>query len=122
MFLPVAVFSNYIAIFVRADGDPNRAMCGVLSGGFVNIILDIVFVLLLKWGIGGAAFASVLGMVVQVLAGLSHFASKRNKLKFIKPKYVLSSVGQIIGNGIPSFFNEFANGFIRHFHRIYASN
>lgn len=25
---------------------------------------------------------------------------------------MLSSVGQIIGNGIPSFFNEFANGFI----------
>lgn len=30
MFLPVAVFSNFIAIFVRADGDPNRAMLGVL--------------------------------------------------------------------------------------------
>lgn len=30
MFLPVAVFSNFIAIFVRTDGDPNRAMLGVL--------------------------------------------------------------------------------------------
>ncbi len=33
LFLPVAVFSNFIAIFVRADGDPNRAMAGVLLGG-----------------------------------------------------------------------------------------
>lgn len=41
LFLPVAVFSNFIAIFVRADGDPNRAMAGVLCGGAVNIILDI---------------------------------------------------------------------------------
>lgn len=112
MFLPVAVFSNCIAIFVRADNDPNRAMCGVLSGGVVNIVLDIVFVFPLKMGIGGAALASVLGMVVQVVVGLTHFFSKKNGLRLIKPKHVISSVGQIISNGIPSFFNEFANGFI----------
>lgn len=112
MFLPVAVFSNCIVIFVRADNDPNRAMCGVLSGGVVNIVLDIVFVFPLKMGIGGAALASVLGMVVQVVVGLTHFLSKKNGLRLIKPKHVISSVGQIISNGIPSFFNEFANGFI----------
>lgn len=112
IFLPVAVFSNYIAIFVRADGDPNRAMAGVLFGGVVNIVLDIVFVFPCKMGIGGAALASVLGMLIQVLVGLSHYFSRRNGLKFIRPRHVISSVGQIIGNGIPSFFNEFANGFI----------
>lgn len=112
LFLPVVVFSNYIAIFVRADGDPNRAMCGVLFGGVVNIVLDIIFVFPLKMGICGAALASVLGMVLQVLIGLSHFLGPKNELKFIRPKHVIASVAQIIGNGIPSFFNEFANGFI----------
>ncbi len=112
LFLPVAVFSNYIAIFVRADGDPNRAMVGVLLGGVVNIVLDILFVFPLHMGIGGAAFASVLGMVVQVVVGISHWFSRKNGLKLIKPKHIVSSVGQIIGNGIPSFFNELANGFI----------
>ncbi len=112
MFLPVAVFSNYIAIFVRADGDPNRAMAGVLLGGAVNIVLDIVFVFPLKMGIGGAALASVLGMVIQAVVGISHWFSKKNELKFIKPKHIFSSIGQIIGNGIPSFFNELANGLI----------
>lgn len=112
IFLPVAVFSNFIAIFVRADGDPNRAMAGVLSGGAVNIVLDIVFVFPCNMGIGGAALASVLGMVVQVTVGTTHFFSRKNGLKFIKPKHVLSSVGQIIGNGFSSFFNELANGFI----------
>lgn len=112
MFLPVAVFSNYIAIFVRADGDPNRAMAGVLLGGAVNIVLDIVFVFPCSMGIGGAALASVLGMGVQVTVGITHFFSRKNGLKFIKPKHVFSSVGQIVGNGISSFFNELANGFI----------
>ena len=112
MFLPVAVFSNYIAIFVRADEDPNRAMAGVLLGGVVNIVLDIVFVFPLQMGIGGAALASAIGMVIQVVVGITHFFSKKNKLKFIRPKHIVSSVAQIIGNGVPSFFNEFANGFI----------
>lgn len=112
LFLPVAVFSNYIAIFVRADGDPNRAMVGVLLGGVVNIVLDILFVFPFRMGIGGVAFASVLGMVVQVAGGISHWFSRKNGLKLIKPKHIFSSVGQIIGNGIPSFFNELANGFI----------
>ncbi len=111
-FLPVAVFSNYIAIFVRADEDPNRAMAGVLLGGVVNIVLDIVFVFPMQMGIGGAALASAIGMVIQVLVGITHFFSRKNKLKFIRPKHVATSVIQIIGNGIPSFFNEFANGFI----------
>ena len=112
VFLPVAVFSNYIAIFVRADGDPNRAMAGVLLGGVVNIVLDIVFVFPMQMGIGGAALASAIGMVIQVVVGITHFFSRKNKLQFIRPKHVFSSVIQIIANGIPSFFNEFANGFI----------
>ncbi len=112
IFIPVAVFSNYFAIFVRADGDPNRAMFGVMLGGVANIVLDIVFVFPLQMGIGGAALASAIGMVIQVLVGISHFFSRKNGLKFIKPKHVFSSIGQIISNGIPSFFNEFANGFI----------
>lgn len=112
IFLPVAVFSNYIAIFVRADCDPNRAMAGVLLGGAVNIVLDIVFVFPCQMGIGGAALASVLGMAVQVTVGVTHFFSRKNGLKFIRPKHMFQSVGQITGNGIPSFFNELANGFI----------
>ena len=112
MFLPVAVFSNFIAIFVRADNDPNRAMAGVLLGGVFNIVMDIVLVFPLKRGIGGAALASVIGMLIQVLVASSHFLSKKNELRFIMPHRILYSMKNIVTAGIPSFFNEFANGFI----------
>ena len=111
-FIPFVVFSNYVAIFIRTDNDPNRAMAGVIIGGILNIILDIVFVFPLQLGIGGAALASALGMVLQVIIGASHFISKRNQLKFVVPHNIAKSVIRIIANGIPSFFNEFANGFI----------
>lgn len=112
MFLPVAVFSNFVAIFVRADNDPNRAMAGVLLGGVFNIVMDIILVFPLKQGIGGAALASVIGMMIQVLVASSHFLSKKNELRFIMPHRILNSMKNIVTAGIPSFFNEFANGFI----------
>lgn len=112
MFLPVAVFSNFVAIFVRADNDPNRAMAGVLLGGVFNIVMDIILVFPLKQGIGGAALASVIGMLIQVLVASSHFLSKKNGLRFIMPHRILNSMKNIVAAGIPSFFNEFANGFI----------
>lgn len=112
IFLPVAVFSNFIAIFIRADGDPNRAMAGVLAGGVVNIVLDIVMVFPLQMGIGGAALASVIGMTIQVIVGGTHFLSKKNSLKPARPEKWLAGMKNIMVSGIPSFFNEFANGFI----------
>ena len=112
IFLPVAVFSNFIAIFIRADGDPNRAMAGVLAGGIVNIVLDIVMVFPLQMGIGGAALASVIGMTIQVIVGGTHFLSKKNGLKPARPEKCFAGMKNIMVSGIPSFFNEFANGFI----------
>lgn len=48
---------------------------GVMLGGVVNIVLDIVFVFPVQMGIGGAALASAIGMVIQVLVGTTHFFS-----------------------------------------------
>lgn len=112
LFLPFVVFSNYVAIFVRADSDPNRAMAGVLLGGALNIALDIVFVFPLQLGMAGAALASALGMMLQVIIAGSHFVSKNSNLRFIAVHDISHNTCTIIGSGIPSFFNEFANGFI----------
>src|SRR5574344_239441 len=112
LFLPIAVFSNFIAITIRADKDPNRAMLGVVLGGIINIVLDILLVLKFDYGMGGAALASVIGMTAQVIVGASHFITQKNQLKLAMPKEFLRSAGLIIGSGLPSFFNEFANGFI----------
>lgn len=111
-FLPVAVFSNYLAIFVRNDNDPNRAMAGVIGGGILNIVLDIVLVFPFKCGIGGAAIASCLGMCLQILIVSSHFLTKKNTLKLIRPHHFFQTAGLIISGGTSSFVNELANGVI----------
>lgn len=110
--LPAVTLSNFVAIFIRADTDPNRAMAGVITGGMVNIVLDIVMVYPLHSGIGGAAFASILGMTVQVCIGCTHFISGKNTLIPSKDLSSLKLIGGVCHSGIPSLFNELANGVI----------
>ena len=63
-FLPVYMLTNMINSVIRADGSPNMSMLSMLSGAIVNIILDPVFIFACKWGMSGAAWATVIGQTV----------------------------------------------------------
>lgn len=112
IFLPACVFSNFVAVFVRTDGEPNLAMAGVLCGGILNVILDIVFVYPCQMGMRGAALASSIGMCVQVLVISTHFLKKQNTLKLIRPHHTLQTLVQILSGGMSAAVNELANGLI----------
>ena len=112
IFFPFMALSNFVAIYVRTDGNPNRAMFGVLGGGIVNVVLDIILVFPVQMGIGGAALASMIGICVQLCISGSHFLSRKNTLRLIVPRKIGISLGQIVGSGLSAFINELANGFI----------
>lgn len=52
---------------IRADGSPKFAMISTLAGAVINIILDPVFIFVLKWGMMGAAVATVAGQIVTAI-------------------------------------------------------
>ena len=65
---------------VRADGSPKYAMFSMLLGAGINTVLDYVFVIVLEWGMTGAAVATILGQIasaVCVLLYLPRFKSFR---------------------------------------------
>ena len=104
--------STFFAAVLRADSDPNRAMAGVITGGVVNIILDIVLVLYAGVGIAGAAIASCAGIIVQDMIFLSHFLSKKNTMQLVKTARYLHQLKNILNSGVSSLINELANAFI----------
>lgn len=67
--VPFYMFGQAMNPIIRSDGSPKFAMISTLAGAFVNIILDPVFIFVCKWGMMGAAVATVLGQVLT--AGLS---------------------------------------------------
>ena len=81
LFFPFYLLMNVMNSMIRADGSPSYAMVCLLTGAIINIILDPIFIFLLKWGIAGAAWATAIGQVASfVLCAVYFFKPKSFKL------------------------------------------
>ena len=58
------VLYNMGASILRAVGDSKKPLHFLLLSSCINILLDILFVAVLHWGIGGAAFATILSQTL----------------------------------------------------------
>lgn len=62
--IPFYMFGQAMNPVIRADGSPKFAMASTLAGAVINIILDPVFIFVFRWGMMGAAVATVIGQIV----------------------------------------------------------
>lgn len=62
--VPFYMFGQAMNPIIRSDGSPAFAMLSTLAGAVFNIIFDPVFIFIFKWGMMGAALATVLGQVL----------------------------------------------------------
>lgn len=83
-FFPIFMLSNMMNAIIRADGTPAWSMASMLAGAVTNIILDPVFIFGAKWGMKGAALATVIGQTVSFAVTFIYFF--RTKTFKLKPK------------------------------------
>lgn len=62
--VPFYMFGQAMNPIIRSDGSPRFAMASTLAGAVVNLILDPVFIFGFRWGMMGAAVATVLGQIL----------------------------------------------------------
>ncbi len=62
--VPFYMFGQALNPIIRSDGSPQFAMASTLAGALVNIILDPIFIFVFRWGMMGAAAATVLGQIL----------------------------------------------------------
>ena len=67
--IPFYMFGQALNPVIRADGSPKFAMASTLAGAVINIIFDPIFIYGFRWGMFGAAAATVMGQIVT--AGLA---------------------------------------------------
>ncbi|MCD8037327.1 MAG: cytidylate kinase family protein [Clostridiales bacterium] len=107
LFFPVYMLSNMMNSVIRADGSPSWSMASMVAGALVNIVLDPVFIFGFKWGMFGAALATVIGQVVSfVIAVIYYFRTKTFKLtvrSFVPHFKAFSGALQL---GISSFITQ----------------
>ena len=65
--IPFYMFGQAMNPIIRADGSPRFAMLSTLAGAVLNIILDPIFIFAFRWGMMGAAVATVIGQAAAAL-------------------------------------------------------
>lgn len=103
------VIGSGMCSLIRADGSPHLTMIGMIVGCAANVILDAWFVLGLNWGMEGAALATVIGQVLNLLICLWYvprFKTTKIALKYMKPEFKL--LKRLASYGISSFVTQIA--------------
>ena len=84
MFLgiPIVMAYNLLACILRSLGDGRTPLNAMIVAALTNIALDLLFVLVFRWGIAGAAGAS---LIAQLFSGVFCFY-RLQKIDFMKLK------------------------------------
>ncbi len=98
---PLMALGMTASSILRSVGDARRAMFVTLSGAILNVALDPIFIFVLKLGLQGAAWASVLSRVLTAAVGLYGVAVVHRLLQ--RPTFadLRNDAGRILAVGIP---------------------
>ncbi len=109
---PLFLFNQMLAAFLRNDGNPGLATAGVLAGGIFNVFGDYFFVFPCDMGIYGAGLATAIGSGISFIVMLTHFISRKNTLRLVKPQKLLTKLREISVTGFSTFFIDVAMGIL----------
>ncbi|MBE6062363.1 MAG: MATE family efflux transporter [Clostridium butyricum] len=101
---PFIIFALAPSNIIRTEGLAKEVMIGSILGTVVNIILDPIFILVLKMGVSGAAIATVIGNIIADIFYVYIVLKKSRKLTvaFSKCRVNIVEMKDIFVIGIPA--------------------
>jgi len=99
---------NGIAAILRGLGDSKTPLVFLAISTILNIFLDILFVVVFKWGISSVAWATIISQGLVFLSAIVYLNHKHEIIKFkIKNLYFdLSILKKTIAIGLPTGFQQ----------------
>ena len=110
--IPFFLFNQMLAAYLRNDKNPALATGAVLAGGIFNIFGDYFFVFICDMGAFGAGLATAIGSALSFLVMLSHFFTKKNTLRLVRPEGLVRKLKKITATGFSTFFIDVAMGIL----------
>lgn len=99
-FTTFYILQNIFQSFLAAAEKPKLGFIVTLIAGCANMILDALFIAVLKWGVIGAAVATGIGQVLGGVIPLVYFARKNSSLlKFVRTKLEIKPILKACANG-----------------------
>ena len=108
--IPCFLFINTLSAYLRNDKNPGLATAAVLIGGLFNVFGDYFFVFTCDMGAYGAGLATAIGNTISILIMLSHFLTKKNTLRLVRPMRFITKFREVVVTGFSTFFIDIAMG------------
>ncbi|MGI6110832.1 MAG: MATE family efflux transporter [Bilifractor sp.] len=107
MGIPVYMFGQAMNPIIRSDGSPRFAMISTLLGAVANIIFDPLFIFGFKWGMMGAAVATVIGQIITAVLSIWYLCHMK-ALKLTKSSFAFRPdlIKRCLSLGMTSFFSQ----------------
>lgn len=94
------LLQNSFQSFIVVANKPQFGLFITVIAGVTNMILDAVFVYICKWGVAGAAWATVISQIIGAIIPLLYFMRENNSLlKLVKTKFELKPILKTCSNG-----------------------
>ena len=94
---------NMVSAVLRGMGDSKRPFLFIAVASITNLVLDLLFTGLLKWGVAGAAYATIIGQAVSFVFSIYYLVKHKTEFGFdfkkqsfkINPQYakMIASIG-----------------------------
>lgn len=101
--IPLAIAYNLLAGFIRSLGNSKEPFYFLLVSSATNIILDLIFVIVFRWGVFGAGFATLISQIVSASLCYSFIIRQMQMLIPVgeERRYDSDNVTHLLNNGIP---------------------
>ncbi|MBA2845958.1 putative MATE family efflux protein [Methanococcus maripaludis] len=110
----VLLFTNIANAILRGEGDTKRAMYAIILGSVLNIVLDPIFIYVLNMGVAGAAWATLLSLVITGILFVYWLFIKKDtflKISFEKFKLDINIIKEIFSIGLPASISHLTMAF-----------
>jgi len=101
--IPILYTYNFLAAILRALGDSKTPVFFLIISALVNVILDVISVVVLKMGVEGPAFATLISQLVSAILCFIYIKKKFDVLKIQKNEWKPSKMrmSTLLSMGVP---------------------
>jgi len=105
--IPFMMIGTSLNSIIRADGSPKYSMTTMVVGAVLNTILDPILIFVFKWGVEGAAIATIFSQFITFLLNIIYvkkFKSIKVTKDLFKPQFDI--IRKLLMLGISSFITQ----------------
>lgn len=100
---------NAVAAILRGVGDSKTPLYFLIISAILNVGLDFLFIVGFNWGVGGAAWATIISQGIAFILSVIYINNKKDhviRIELFKPKFDRKIFSQCMRLGLPTGFQQ----------------